>query len=66
MTEVPVRMDGLQIRRDVENRNTVSKQLRTADKGWSYSLGVGRGANSSSPPKLKVLRSGQQSLGPKY
>ena len=27
--------------------NKLNKQLRTADKGWSFSLGVGRGANAS-------------------
>ena len=27
----------------------LNKQSRTADKGWSSSLGVGRGANNSSP-----------------
>ena len=41
--QVAVRRDGLQIRRAAENRTTVSIQLRTADKGWSYSLGVGEG-----------------------
>jgi hypothetical protein len=29
--------------------NILNKQSRTADKGWSSSLGVGRGANNSSP-----------------
>jgi hypothetical protein len=29
--------------------NTLNKQSRAADKGWSSSLGVGRGANNSSP-----------------
>jgi hypothetical protein len=29
--------------------NTVNKQSRTAGKGWSSSLGVGCGANNSSP-----------------
>ena len=29
--------------------NKSNKQSRTADKGWSSSLGVGRGANNSSP-----------------
>jgi hypothetical protein len=29
--------------------NMLNKQSRTADKGWSSSLGVGRGANNSSP-----------------
>jgi hypothetical protein len=32
--------------------NILNKQLRTADKGWSSSLGFGRGANKSSPYKL--------------
>jgi hypothetical protein len=26
--------------------NILNKQLRTANKGWSFSLGVGRGANN--------------------
>jgi hypothetical protein len=26
----------------------LNKQSRTSDKGWSYSFGVGRGANNSS------------------
>jgi len=38
--------DGLQIWR--VDASILNKQLRTADKGWSSSLGVGRGANSSS------------------
>ena len=29
--------------------NKWNKQSRTADKGWSSSLGVGQGANNSSP-----------------
>ena len=29
--------------------NKLNKQSRTADKGWSSSLGVWRGANNSSP-----------------
>jgi hypothetical protein len=28
--------------------NILNKQLRTADKGWSSSFGVGQGANNSS------------------
>jgi hypothetical protein len=39
--------DGLQIWRVVAN--ILNKQSRTADKGWSSSLGVGRGVNNSSP-----------------
>jgi hypothetical protein len=29
--------------------NKLNKQPRTADEGWSSSLGVGRGANNSFP-----------------
>jgi hypothetical protein len=29
--------------------NILNKQSRTADKGWSFSLGVGPGAKNSSP-----------------
>jgi len=32
--------------------NILNKQSRTTDKGWSSSLGFGRGANNSSPEKL--------------
>jgi hypothetical protein len=39
--------DGLQIWRVAAN--ILNKQSRTADKGLSSSLGVGRGANNSSP-----------------
>jgi hypothetical protein len=39
--------DSLQFWRVVANM--LNKQSRTADKGWSSSLGVGRGANNSSP-----------------
>jgi hypothetical protein len=38
--------DGLQIWRVAAN--ILNKQSWTADKGWSSSLGVGRGANNSS------------------
>jgi hypothetical protein len=34
----------------------ILKQSRTADKGWSSSLGVGRGANNCSPYKRILLR----------
>jgi hypothetical protein len=36
--------------------NILNKQSRTIDKGWSSSLGVGRGANISSPLKRILLR----------
>jgi hypothetical protein len=39
--------DALQLWREAEN--ILNKQSRTADKGWAFSLGVGRGANNSSP-----------------
>jgi hypothetical protein len=44
--------------------NTLNKQSRTAEKGWSSSLVVGRGANNSSPYKIVMLRNRSQSLGP--
>jgi len=53
--QVAVRREGLQIRTAAENRNAVSVQLRTADKGWSYSLGVGGGANNSTTPHRQNL-----------
>jgi hypothetical protein len=36
--------------------NILNKQSRTAEKGCVSSLGVGRGANNSSPLKLSLLR----------
>jgi hypothetical protein len=39
--------DALQVWR--EAANILNKPLRTADKGWSSSLGVGRGTNNSLP-----------------
>jgi hypothetical protein len=45
--------------------NILNKQSRTADKVWFSSLGVGRGANNSSPLKRVLLRNiHRQSLGP--
>jgi hypothetical protein len=41
------RRDGLQIWKVAAN--ILNKQSRTADSGWSSSLGVGRGANNPSP-----------------
>jgi hypothetical protein len=41
------RGDGLQIQRVAAN--ILNKQSRTADSGWSSSLGVGRGANKPPP-----------------
>jgi hypothetical protein len=43
----------------------LNKHLRTAEKVWSSSLWVGRGANNSSPLKRILLRNiHRQSLGP--
>jgi hypothetical protein len=36
--------------------NVLNKQSRTADKGWSSSLGVGRGANNPSPKNFIVTK----------
>jgi hypothetical protein len=41
------RGDGLQIWRVAAN--ILNQQSRTADSGWSSSLGVGRGANNPPP-----------------
>jgi hypothetical protein len=46
------RGDGLQIWRVAANM--LNKQSRTADSGWSSSLGVGRGANSP-PPQNSIF-----------
>jgi hypothetical protein len=47
------RGEGLQIWRVATNM--LNKQSRTADSGWSSSLGFGRGANNFPPPlKLNV------------
>jgi hypothetical protein len=35
--------------------NVLNKQSRTADKGWSSSLGVGQGANNASPQKVNYV-----------
>ena len=45
--------------------NILNKQSQTADRGWSSSLGVGRGADISSSLKLTLLQTvHMQSLGP--
>jgi hypothetical protein len=51
--------NGLQVWRVAAN--ILNKRLRTADKGWSSSLGVGWGANNSSLI-LTLLRSKHNSL----
>ncbi|KAJ4439970.1 hypothetical protein ANN_08101 [Periplaneta americana] len=45
--QVADRGDGIQIWRAAVN--ILNKQSRTADEGWSSSLGVGRRANNLSP-----------------
>jgi hypothetical protein len=47
------RGDGLQIWRVAANM--LNKQSRTADKGWSSSLEVGRGADNPHRKKIKLL-----------
>ena len=45
--------------------NILNEESRTADKGWSYSLGVGRGANNSSSLRRILLRNiHRQHFGP--
>jgi hypothetical protein len=46
--------DGLQIRRVAAS--VLNKQSRITDKGWSSSLGFGRGADNSSPYKTSSIR----------
>jgi hypothetical protein len=53
--------DGLQIWRAAAS--ILNKRLRTADKRWSSTLGVGREANNTSPVKSSLLRNGTQILG---
>jgi hypothetical protein len=50
--------DDLQILRIVAN--ILNKQSRTADKGWSSSFGVGRGANNTSPQKKACYEMSQR------
>jgi len=42
-----LRRQGLELWRVAAN--TLNKQSRMANKGWSFSLVVGRGANKTSP-----------------
>jgi hypothetical protein len=44
--------------------NILNKQSRTAEKGWSSSLGVGRGANNASPSKNHVKKYSQGEMLP--
>jgi len=43
--------------------NKLNKQTRTADKGWSFSWGFGRGTNKFSPYEMTMLRNNMQNLG---
>jgi hypothetical protein len=56
--------DGLQIWRIAAN--ILNKQSLIADKGWSFSLGVGHRANNSPPYKISLLRKITRSLGPRF
>jgi hypothetical protein len=53
--------NGLQIWRVAAN--ILSKQWRTADKGWHSSLEVRRGANNSSSLKISLLQNVTKGLG---
>jgi hypothetical protein len=53
--------DGIQIWRLA--MNVLNKQSWTANKGWSSSLGVVRGADNSSPLINNLLRNVTQSRG---
>jgi hypothetical protein len=44
--------------------NILNKQLRIADKGWSSSLGVGRGANNPHRKNFLLLRNVSKRFGP--
>jgi hypothetical protein len=44
--------------------NILNKQLRTDNKGWPSSLGVGRGVNKPLTVKKNLLRKLLKSLGP--
>jgi hypothetical protein len=54
--------DALQVWRVAAD--ILNKKSRTAYKGWSFRLGVGRGAKNSSPYKISLLRTFGRSLGP--
>ena len=69
---VPVTMAWRVLRLRMEERppiwrivaNILNKQSRTADEGWSSSLGVGRGANNASPWKKSVKKYSQGEMLP--
>ena len=45
--------------------NILNKESRTADKGWSSRLEVGRGANNSSPQNIMLRNNQSVNLGPR-
>jgi hypothetical protein len=49
--------DGLQLFRVAANIRVLNKQPNTDDKEWSFSLGVGSGANNTSLKNRILLRS---------
>jgi hypothetical protein len=53
--------DGHQIWRVAAN--ILNKQSRTANRGWSSGLGVGRGTNNSLPYKISLLPNVTKGLG---
>jgi hypothetical protein len=57
-----LRMEVLQVQRVAAN--ILNKQSRTTDKGWSSSLGVGRGADTPHCKNLLLLQSVSKCLGP--
>jgi len=44
--------------------NILNKQSRTADKGWSSMLGVGRGAETPHHKNFLLLQNVSKHLGP--
>jgi hypothetical protein len=54
--------DGLQIWRVAAN--ILNKQSRTADRGFSSSLGVGRGLKTVHRKKISLLRNVTKGIGP--
>jgi hypothetical protein len=58
---VPDGGDGFQILRVAEN--ILKKKSRTSDKGWSSSLGGGRGAHNSLRLNTNLLRNVTQGFG---
>jgi hypothetical protein len=53
--------DGLHVWRVAAN--ILNKHPGKADKGWSSSFGVGRGASNFSPSKISLLQNIKKDLG---